>query len=117
VHVKDCAHPTAAVIGEYVDEESLHHYVAVSPGSGVYDGVLRDLRGDLPRFNAELQAAGVPGFILDLEPHLQGGGQFGGFSGAAGMEIALRALCRLLDELGMGYHLGPAATPGEETGR
>jgi hypothetical protein len=48
---------------------------------------------------------GVPGVFLDLEPHLKGGGQFGGFSGPDGMGVALRALLRLLDYVGIGYRL------------
>ena len=43
--------------------------------------------------------------LLDLEPHLKGGGQFGGFSGPDGMGVALRALCRVLDYVRIGYHL------------
>jgi hypothetical protein len=43
--------------------------------------------------------------FLDLEPHLKGGGQFGGFSGPDGMGVALRSLCRVLDYVGIGYHL------------
>ena len=43
--------------------------------------------------------------FLDLEPHLKGGGQFGGFSGPDGMGVALRSLCRVLDYVGIDYHL------------
>ena len=43
--------------------------------------------------------------ILDLEPHLKGGGQYGGFSGPDGMSIALKALQRVLDYVGIEYHL------------
>ena len=50
-------------------------------------------------------AAGIPGVFLDLEPHLKGGGQFGGFSGPDGMGVALRGLCRVLDYVGIDYHL------------
>ena len=42
---------------------------------------------------------------VDLEPHLKGGGQFGGFSGPDGFGVALRSLCRVLDYVGISYHL------------
>ena len=53
----------------------------------------------------KLTKRGIPGVILDLEPHLKGGGQFGGFSGPDGMGVALRGLCRVLDHVGIDYHL------------
>jgi hypothetical protein len=43
--------------------------------------------------------------FVDLEPHLKGGGQFGGYSGPDGMGVALRALCKTLHFAGIGYHL------------
>ena len=43
--------------------------------------------------------------FLDLEPHVKGGGQFGGFSGPDGMGVALRGLCRVLDYIELDYHL------------
>ena len=52
-----------------------------------------------------LRRRGVPGVFLDLEPHLKGGGQFGGFSGPDGMGVALRGLCRVLDYAQIDYHL------------
>jgi len=36
---------------------------------------------------------------------VKGGSQFGGFSGPNGFGVALRALCCVLDEVGIGYHL------------
>jgi hypothetical protein len=42
---------------------------------------------------------------VDLEPHLKGGGQFGGFSGPDGYGVALRALRGVLDEAGVTYDL------------
>ena len=47
----------------------------------------------------------MPGVFIDLEPHVKGGGQFGGFSGIDGFGVAFRALCNLLDYLGYEYHL------------
>ena len=52
-----------------------------------------------------MTARGVPGVFLDLEPHVKGGGQFGGFSGPDGFGVALRALCRVCDDAGIGYQL------------
>jgi hypothetical protein len=43
--------------------------------------------------------------FLELEPHLKGGGQFGGFSGPDGMGVAVRALCSVLDYVGIDYDL------------
>jgi hypothetical protein len=43
--------------------------------------------------------------FLELEPHLKGGGQFGGFSGPDGLGVATRGLCNLLDYVGIGYGL------------
>ena len=43
--------------------------------------------------------------FLDLEPHVKGGGQFGGFSGPDGMGVALRGLCQVLDYVDIDYHL------------
>ena len=59
----------------------------------------------LPAVERKLRRRGIPGVFLDLEPHLKGGGQFGGFSGPDGMGVALRGLCRVLDYVGIGYHL------------
>ena len=59
----------------------------------------------LPSIERKLRRRGIPGVFLDLEPHLKGGGQFGGFSGPDGMGVALRALCRVLDYVGLDYHL------------
>jgi hypothetical protein len=42
---------------------------------------------------------------MDLDPHLKGGGQFGGFSGPDGFGVALRNLCKVLDYVGIDYQL------------
>jgi hypothetical protein len=67
--------------------------------------ILRDFRSVIPSLEKKLKRQGVPGVFLDLEPHLKGGGQFGGFSGPDGMGVALRALLRLLDYVGINYDL------------
>jgi hypothetical protein len=58
-----------------------------------------------PKICDRLAARGIDGFFMDLEPHLKGGGQFGGFSGPDGFGVATRALCRLLDYVGIPYAL------------
>jgi hypothetical protein len=59
----------------------------------------------LPQLERKLKRRGIPGVFLDLEPHVKGGGQFGGFSGPDGMAVALRGLCKLLDYVDIDYHL------------
>ena len=58
-----------------------------------------------PKIEKKMKKLGVPGFFLETEPHLKGGGQFGGFSGPDGMDVAVRALCKVLDYVGIDYHL------------
>ena len=53
----------------------------------------------------ELLEEGADGVFLDLEPHVKGGGQFGGFSGPDGFGVALRGLCRVLDYVAIPYQL------------
>ncbi len=67
--------------------------------------ILRDFAEVIPQLEQKLTKRGIPGVVLDLEPHLKGGGQFGGFSGPDGMGVALRSLCRVLDYVGIDYHL------------
>jgi hypothetical protein len=74
-------------------------------GDAAHEVLLRDFAQVLPSLEKKLQRRGIPGVFLDLEPHLKGGGQFGGFSGPDGMGVALRALCRVLDYTGIDYHL------------
>jgi hypothetical protein len=67
--------------------------------------VLKDLREHLPKLETRIRQLGAPGFFLEAEPHLKGGGQFGGFSGPDGLGVAVRSLCRLLDDAQIGYQL------------
>lgn len=105
LHIKDYRAVTTAEKGGHVDEEALSEFVPADRGDGSHDRILRDLAGYIPAMEAKLRPQGVPGVFLDLEPHVKGGGQFGGQSGPDGMGVALRALCRLLDYVGIGYHL------------
>ena len=105
MHIKDYRDPGAKGRASYVEEDRLKHFVPVGEGDGGYEAVLRDFTEEVPRLQRRLRRRGIPGVILDLEPHLKGGGQFGGFSGPDGMGVALKSLTRLLDFVGIGYHL------------
>ena len=104
IHVKDYRSVNATKPG-WVDEERLNQYVPVGDGDSSYEEVFRDLRTQFVDFANHAARHGIPGVFLDLEPHLAGGGQYGGFSGPDGFGIALRALCKLLDRVEIGYRL------------
>lgn len=89
----------------HVDEDALKNFVPPDRGETDHRRIFADLKAELPALSAKLRARGIPGVFLDLEPHLKGGGQFGGFSGPDGYGVALRALCRVLDDVGVAYHL------------
>ena len=103
LHVKDYRQPKQKTT--HVDEEALKNFVPAHLGDGGHEMILRDLRKEIPKLEKKLKKRGVPGFFIDLEPHVKGGGQFGGFSGPDGMGVALRSLCRVLDYVGIDYHL------------
>jgi sugar phosphate isomerase/epimerase len=105
MHIKDYSHPSAVQRTDHVDEEALRHFVPADIGDSGHEAILRDFRELIPALEKKLKKRGVPGVFLDLEPHVKGGGQFGGFSGPDGMGIALRGLCRVLDYVDVGYHL------------
>ncbi len=105
IHIKDYRHPSAAQRLEHVDEAALKNFVPADLGDTGHEAILRDLAHDLPRIDAKMKRRGAPGVIFDLEPHVKGGGQFGGFSGPDGFGVALRGLCKVLDYVGIGYHL------------
>ncbi|MFN3652792.1 MAG: TIM barrel protein [Armatimonadota bacterium] len=108
LHVKDYRDPEAAgdgrVVG-HVAEDALKHFVPADQGDSGHDRIFADLKAELPALKGRLQARGIPGVFVDLEPHVKGGGQFGGFSGPDGYGVALRALCRVLDGAAVSYHL------------
>jgi hypothetical protein len=79
--------------------------VPANIGDSGHEYVLRDLRKQIPKMERRLKKLGIPGLFLELEPHVKGGGQFGGFSGPDGMGVAARALCSLLDYVGIDYRL------------
>ncbi len=105
VHIKDYHHPKPVVKGAPVDEDVLKNFVPSDQGDAAHETIFRELRRMLPELEAKLKRRGIPGVFLDLEPHVKGGGQFGGFSGPDGMGVALRSLCRVLDYVRIGYHL------------
>jgi sugar phosphate isomerase/epimerase len=107
MHIKDYRRPEGEKRdnGRYVEEASLSHFVPADIGDAAHEAILRDFSRILPALEQKLRRRGIPGVFLDLEPHLKGGGQFGGFSGPDGMGVALRSLCRVLDYVGIDYHL------------
>lgn len=105
LHIKDYKHTGKVRWRGHVDEEMLKHFVPADRGDVGHEAILRDLKSRLPALTAKLRRQGIPGFFLDLEPHLRGGGQFGGFSGPDGYGVALRSLCKVLDYVGIAYRL------------
>jgi sugar phosphate isomerase/epimerase len=105
MHIKDYRHPEPAGRSNHVDENALKHFVPADLGDSAHEAILRDFRHCLPELTRKLRRRGIPGVFLDLEPHVKGGGQFGGFSGPDGFGVALRGLCKVLDYTAIGYHL------------
>ncbi|MCH2129258.1 MAG: sugar phosphate isomerase/epimerase [Pirellulaceae bacterium] len=106
MHIKDYTPDPHGTRQEgHVDEDALTRFVPADQGEGIHELVLRDFKEAILKLERKLKRRGIPGVFLDLEPHVKGGGQFGGFSGPDGMGVALRGLCRLLDYLSIGYHL------------
>lgn len=105
LHVKDYLDRRPVEKGGHVDEDVLHHFVPADSGDAAHEAIFREFRPTIPELRERLHRRGIAGVFLDLEPHLKGGGQFGGFSGPDGMGVALRALCRALDYAGLRYHL------------
>ncbi len=105
MHIKDYRVDPNLVWTGVVDEERLKNFVPCDIGDSGHELILRDLREHLPAIDAKMKKLGAPGVFLELEPHLKGGGQFGGFSGPDGMGVAVRSLCRLLDYVQIDYKL------------
>ena len=103
IHIKDYKIDPALTWDGYVDEERLKNFVPASAGSSGHAAVFADLAGHLPELSHRVETLGLPGFFLELEPHLRGGGQFGGFSGPDGLGIACRTLCEMLAVAGIGH--------------
>ena len=105
IHIKDYKIDPKLKWQGHVDEDRLRNFVPSDRGNSAHEAILRDFKSKLPALERKLKRRGIPGVFLDLEPHLKGGGQFGGFSGPDGFGVALRALLKLLDYIGIGYHL------------
>jgi len=105
MHIKDYAIDRSLDWTGVVDEERLKNFVPANVGDAGHELVLRDFRGEIPRLEKKMKKLGVPGVFLETEPHLKGGGQFGGFSGPDGMGVAVRGLCSVLDYVGIDYRL------------
>ena len=105
LHIKDYRIDPNLEWTGVVDEERLKNFVPADRGDSGHEAILRDLRENLPAIDKRMRKLGLAGVYLELEPHLKGGGQFGGFSGPDGLGVACRALCRLLDYVGIGYEL------------
>ncbi|MCH2202660.1 MAG: sugar phosphate isomerase/epimerase [Fuerstiella sp.] len=105
MHVKDYAIDPDLEWTGVVDEDRLKNFVPANAGDAGHELIFRDLRMRLPEICSRLKTLGLPGFYLETEPHLKGGGQFGGFSGPDGMGVAVRALCSCLDYAGIEYSL------------
>jgi len=106
MHIKDYRCPAGSIEkGRPVNEDALKNFVPADVGDCAHATILRDFSHILPSVERKLRRRGIRGVFLDLEPHLKGGGQFGGFSGPDGMGVAVRSLCHVLDYVGIGYHL------------
>jgi len=103
VHIKDYRRPSVRTA--HVDEESLASFVPADEGDSGHEAILRDIKRSYPEILKRLAARGIPGLFFDMEPHVKGGGQFGGFSGPDGFGIALRAFCKVLDYVDLPYAL------------
>ena len=116
MHVKDYAIDLDLEWTGVVDEDRLKNFVPANAGDAGHELIFRHLRDELPAMTARLEKLGLPGFYLETEPHLKGGGQFGGFSGPDGMGVAVRALCSCLDYAGIDYALRDFADIRAERG-
>jgi len=105
LHIKDYKIDPSLEWQGHVDEERLQNFVPADRGDAGHEEILRDFKRVIPSLTRRLRRQGIPGVFLDLEPHLKGGGQFGGFSGVDGFGVALRCLLNLLDYVGIGYRL------------
>ena len=105
IHIKGFNQPENKPMLEAAAKRNLTRYIPVDQGDAGHEMVLRDYKTIVPDLDAKFKKLGVPGVFIDLEPHVKGGGQFGGMSGVDGFGVAFRALCNLLDYLGYDYHL------------
>jgi len=105
MHIKDYHDPTLTSRSGHVEEDMLKNFVPADEGDAGHVQILQDFSTELPKLERRLKRRDIPGVFLDLEPHVKGGGQFGGYSGPDGMGVALAGLRRVLDFVGIDYHL------------
>ena len=105
IHIKGFNAPADETMLKEAEGRGLTRFIPVDRGDAGHEMVMRDFRSLVPDLQKRYQALGVPGVFVDLEPHVKGGGQFGGVSGVDGFGVAFRSLCRLLDYLEYDYHL------------
>ncbi len=105
IHIKGFNNPANQAMLKGAEDRGLTRFIPVDRGDAGHEQVLRDFRELVPEIQNRLAPLGVPGVFVDLEPHVKGGGQFGGVSGVDGFGVAFRSLCRLLDYLEYDYHL------------
>ena len=101
LHIKDYKKQLKKTKGGHLDED--HDGGLRRPTYTGHEAILRD--GHHPsQVGEKAHAARDSRRVVDLEPHVKGGGQFGGFSGPDGMGVALpvHESARLP---GIGYHL------------
>lgn len=105
LHIKDYRIDEGLEWTGVVDEERLKNFVPPDRGDTGHEAIFRDLRENFAPIERHMKKLGLPGVFLELEPHLKGGGQFGGFSGPDGLGVSCRCLCALLDYVGIDYQL------------
>lgn len=105
LHIKDYVRSVSDKKGAHINEDLMAGFVPANLGYAGHEAILRDFASVAPSLAKRLEARGIPGIFCDLEPHVKGGGQFGGYSGPDGLGVALRGLCRVLDYVGIDYHL------------
>ncbi len=105
LHIKDYLRPKAQKKGGHVNEDTMAGFVPSDRGYTGHEAILRDFATMIPKLEKSLKRRGIPGVFVDMEPHVKGGGQFGGFSGPDGMGVALRSFTKVLDYVGIDYHL------------
>jgi len=105
MHIKDYRQRGRFQWRGHVEEGMLKNFVPCDEGDCNHPALLKDFAKRLPALERRLKKLGVPGVFLDLEPHVKGGGQFGGTSRPDGFGVALRALLRVLDGARIRYRL------------
>ena len=100
MHVKDYDGPMPAVVGQ-VHEDSLKHFVTPDVGKSGYDSVFSMIAADHDAILGRLKACGIEQLLVELEPHVKGGGQFGGYSGPDGLGLACRTTVNMLQIAGL----------------